>query len=60
MCDLASPNPFSIENPGRSLERLVPSDLYLPTPDCYVSQEKIKKRFGLVMQWKSCCYKPLR
>lgn len=44
LCDLASPNPFSIENAGRSLERLVQSDLYLPTPGCYVSQEKNKEK----------------
>lgn len=45
LCDLASPNPFSIENGGRRiLKRLVHSDLSLPTPDCYVSQGKNKEK----------------
>ncbi|ESQ33623.1 hypothetical protein EUTSA_v10009366mg [Eutrema salsugineum] len=36
LCDMASPNPFSIENvERRNLRRLVHSDLSLPTPECY-------------------------
>ncbi|CAH2034833.1 unnamed protein product [Thlaspi arvense] len=48
LCDLASPNPFSMEiNDGRrrSLKRLVHSDLSLPTPDCYMY------RYVLATHW---------
>uniref|UniRef100_A0A0D3CDK6 Uncharacterized protein n=1 Tax=Brassica oleracea var. oleracea TaxID=109376 RepID=A0A0D3CDK6_BRAOL len=68
LCDLASPNPFSIENAGRSLERLVQSDLYLPTPGCYMyryvlatywaNDEDVRKALhvekGSIGKWMRC------
>ncbi|CAA7026678.1 unnamed protein product [Microthlaspi erraticum] len=69
LCDLASPNPFSIENGGRrSLERLVHSDLSLPTPDCYMyryvlsthwaNDEEVRKALhvekGSIRNWVRC------
>ncbi|ESQ33621.1 hypothetical protein EUTSA_v10007570mg [Eutrema salsugineum] len=69
LCDLASPNPFSMENVGRrNLGSLVRSDLSLPTPDCYMyryvlathwaNDEDVRKALhvvkGSIREWVRC------